>query len=140
MSETPRSPEQLLSDVDLFAGLSGRQVKKLVGRGHQVDHPAGREVAAEGLGSLAFHLILDGEATVSAGGHEVRTLHPGEYFGEIAMIDGKPRSATVAAAEPMRTLAISHADFQELVKDEPEFARGLLLLLCARLREAESRA
>ncbi len=64
----------------------------------------------------------------------------GEYFDKIAMIDGKPRSATVNAAEPMRTLAISHADFQELVKDEPEFARGLLLLLCARLREAESRA
>jgi CRP/FNR family cyclic AMP-dependent transcriptional regulator len=138
MTET-RSPEQMLSDVDLFSGLSGRQVKKLAARAKQVDHEAGREVAAEGLGGLAFHLILSGQATVSTHGQEVRRLNAGEYFGEITMIDGKPRSATVTVAEPMRTLVISSGDFQELLKEEPDFARGLLVLLCARLREAESR-
>jgi CRP-like cAMP-binding protein len=139
MSETPRSPEQMLSDVDLFAGLSRRQVKKLVTRAKQVDHDAGQQVAAEGFGSLAFHLILSGEAVVSTGGQEVRRLHPGEYFGEIAMIDGKPRSASVTAVDALRTLAISSSDFSELLGEEPEFVRGLLVLLCARLREAESR-
>jgi CRP-like cAMP-binding protein len=139
MSET-RSPEQMLSDIDLFAGLSARQLKKLAARAKQVEHDAGREVAAEGLGGLAFHLILSGQATVSSGGQEIRRLDAGDYFGEITMIDGKPRSATVTAAEPMRTLVISSVDFQALLDEEPEFARGLLVLLCARLREAEARA
>ena len=88
---------------------------------------------------MAFHLILDGRATVSIAGTEVRSLGSGDYFGEISMIDGKPRSATVTATEPTRTLAIPHQDFERLVADEPDFARGLLVTLCARLREAESR-
>jgi len=63
----------------------------------------------------------------------------GRYFGEISMIDGKPRSATVTAVAPMTTLAIPHQDFERLLADEPDFARGLLVNLCARVREAEAR-
>ncbi|MEP6817712.1 MAG: cyclic nucleotide-binding domain-containing protein, partial [Marmoricola sp.] len=114
MSET-QSPEQMLSDIDLFAGLSGRRVKKLVARAKQVDHDAGHEVTAEGLGGLAFHLILSGQAAVSSGGKEIRRLGQGEYFGEVTMIDGKPRSASVSAVDAMRTLAIHHTDFQALL-------------------------
>ena len=139
MTEGTRSPEDMLAEVDLFSGLSRRQVRTLLDRGRIVPHESGHQVSAEGLGSLAFHLILDGGATVSIAGTEVRTLGRGDYFGEISMIDGKPRSATVTATEPTRTLAIPHQDFERLVADEPDFARGLLVTLCARLREAESR-
>ena len=114
MTETPQNTADLLSKIDLFSGLSGRQLKKVIGRAREVDHEAGREIAHEGLGGLAFHLVLDGEVAVSIGGTEVRRLHPGDYFGEISMIDGKPRSATVTVTEPTRTLAIPHQVFEEL--------------------------
>jgi CRP/FNR family transcriptional regulator, cyclic AMP receptor protein len=139
MTGGARSPEDMLAEVDLFSGLSRRQVRKLLDHGRTVPHESGKQVSSEGMGSLAFHLILDGRATVSVGGTEVRTLGSGDYFGEISMIDGKPRSATVTAVEPTTTLAIPHQDFDKLLSDDPDFARGLLVNLCARLREAESR-
>src|SRR4029078_3305188 len=139
MSGDVRSPEDMLAEVDLFSGLSRRQVKKLFDDGRSVPHESGKQVSSEGLGALAFPLIIDGRATVSVAGTEVRTLGSGDYFGEISMIDGKPRSATVTAVEPMTTLAIPHQDFERLLADEPDFARGLLVNLCARVREAEAR-
>jgi CRP/FNR family transcriptional regulator, cyclic AMP receptor protein len=139
MTGGTRSPEDMLAEVDLFSGLSRRQVRRLLDHGRTVPHESGKQISSEGFGSLAFHLILDGRATVSVGGTEVRTLGSGDYFGEISMIDGKPRSATVTATEPTNTLAIPHADFEELLADDGDFARALLVTLCARLREAESR-
>jgi len=138
MGESDQDPVQLLAGVDLFAGLSTRQLGKLVSRARTVDQGAGHEVAHEGLGSLAFHLVLSGKVSVSRGGREIRELSTGEYFGEMSMIDGRPRSATVTAVEPTRTLVISHNQFQDLVREEPEFALGLLKHLCGRLREGEA--
>lgn len=137
---TSNNTEDLLSKVDLFSGLSGRHLKKVIARAREVDHEAGREIAHEGLGGSAFHLLLSGEVAVSIGGKEVRRLHTGDSFGEISMIDGQPRSASVTVTEPTRTLAIPHLVFEELTTDEPEFTRGLLKLLCARLRQVEAAA
>ena len=131
--------EAMVANVALFSGLSHRQVHKLVDRAREVKHPAGQEVAAQGMGALAFHLVLAGHASVTRDGKEIRTLGPGEYFGEIGMIDGKPRSATVTATEDMISLAVPHQEFERLVGDEPDFARALLGTLCARIREAEAR-
>ncbi len=139
MSEGERSPEEMLAAVDLFTGLTRRQLRKLLDRGRRVPHEKGKQVATEGLGSLAFHLILEGHASVSVAGSEVRTLGSGDYFGEISMIDGRPRSATVTAADDMTTLAIPHQEFERLLADEPDFARALLKTLCARVRDAEAR-
>lgn len=139
MSRT-RDIEAHIAEVDLFRALSKRQVKRLASAAKELTHPAGRAVSTEGLGALAFHYILDGTASVTRDGRELRTLGPGDYFGEISMIDGKPRSATVTAASPMKVLAIPHADFEEVLDEDPELARHLLRTLCARLREAESRS
>jgi CRP/FNR family cyclic AMP-dependent transcriptional regulator len=130
---------ELLSRVDLFTGLSGRQLKRLAERSKEVRHDPGHEVTSEGSLGLGFHLILDGEAAVSQGGAERRRLGPGDYFGEISMIDGQRRSATVTAQTPLRAAYVSHATFEELLDQDPGFARGLLKVLCARLREAERR-
>jgi CRP/FNR family cyclic AMP-dependent transcriptional regulator len=129
----------LLARVDLFTGLSGRQLKRLAERSKEVRHEPGHEVTSEGALGLGFHLILDGEASVSQNGTELRRLGPGDYFGEISMIDGKRRSATVTAETPLRAAYVSHATFEELLDQDPGFARGLLAVLCARLREAENR-
>lgn len=130
---------RMLSQIDLFEGLSGRQLKHLAGRAKEVRHDPGRPVTSEGNVALGFHLILDGEATVTQGGAVLRRLGPGDHFGEISMIDGKRRSATVTAESPLRTVTVSHATFVELLDQEPAFARTLLTVLCARLREAEQR-
>jgi CRP/FNR family transcriptional regulator, cyclic AMP receptor protein len=140
MSTTSQSPEDLLSGVDLFSGISRRHLRKMISRSREVDHPADREIAAQGLGGMAFHLILEGEVSVSQAGREVRRLLPGEYFGEISMIDGRPRTATVTTIRPTRTLAVPHQVFEELTIEEPEFARGLLKTLCTRLRDVEAKA
>ena len=134
------NPEKELAQVQLFEGLSKRQLRRLVDESRQVEHEAGHQVAQEGLGALAFHLVLEGDAEVRHGDQVVRTLGPGEYFGEISIIDGKPRSATVAAGDNgLSTFAIPYQAFQNLLDDDPAFARTLLTTLCARLREAEAR-
>jgi CRP-like cAMP-binding protein len=75
---------------------------------------------------------------VSVHGRPRRELHAGDYFGEISLIDGKKRSASVTAATDLHTLAVPHGPFQQLVQNEPGVAAGLLTLVCARLREAEA--
>ena len=135
-----RAHEAVFASVDLFRDLSKRQLKRLADASIEVSHPPGKAVAREGRGGLAFHLIIEGSATVSKDGRELRTLGPGDYFGEISMIDGRPRSATVTALEPLKAMAIPHVDFEAVIDEDPEFARRLLKTLCARLREAEARA
>jgi CRP/FNR family transcriptional regulator, cyclic AMP receptor protein len=133
-------PESALAAVPILAGLSKRQRSRLHERSRIVQHPAGKVVAAEGDGALALHVVLSGTATVTVGGQEKRTLSTGDHFGEISLIDGRPRSATVTATEPLTTLAVPHMVFQSVLDDDPTCARGLLTVLCARLREAETRA
>ena len=140
MAASPDDTAALLSRIDLFAGLSSRQLNRLAERAKEVQHEAGRTVTSEGNIGLGFHLILDGSAIVTQGDRVRRTLGPGDHFGEISMIDGQRRSATVTADTPMRTLTVPHSTFEELVDQDPAFARGLLKVLCARLREAEAAA
>lgn len=130
--------ERLLGEVPLLKPLSAKRRRQLVDRSRVVNHDTGHVLAAEGGGALAMHLILAGSAAVTTGGEQVRTLRPGDYFGEISLIDGKPRSAEVTAAEPLSVLAVPYQAFQEVLDAEPAFARELLVVLCARLREAES--
>jgi CRP/FNR family cyclic AMP-dependent transcriptional regulator len=127
-----------LAAVPVFAGLSRRQRGKLLDLSRVVTHDDGHELATEGEGSLALHVVLDGQAVVSIHGTQVRELGPGDSFGEISLIDGKPRSATVTARGPLTTLAVPHHAFNELLDDDPAAARVVLVQLCERLREAEA--
>lgn len=140
MTRSSRTSEEMLTGLDLFSGLSKRQAKHLVARAREVTHLAGKKVANEGGGGVGFHLILSGRATVTRGSRVIRTLGAGDYFGEISMIDGKPRSATVTIDEDVHALAIDHGVFATLLDEQPGFARAMLVGLCSRLREAEARA
>ena len=126
-----------LANVPLLAGLSRRQASKLLSGSKQINHAPGHQIAVEGQGALALHLILEGTAQVSIRGKQVRQLAAGDYFGELSLIDGRPRSATVEAESALHTLAIPHSVFQNLLRDDPEVARGLLTVLCDRVRQAE---
>jgi len=134
----PQSLDDELARVPLLSSLSRRQRGKLLAGSKVVEHAAGLEVTVEGAGAVALHVVLDGEANVSVRGREVGTLGPGEFFGEISMIDGKPRSATVTAGESLRTLYVPHAAFTGLVENEAAVAKELMLALCGRIREMQS--
>lgn len=139
MESTTRDFDEQLAEIPILASLSRRQRRKLIDASKVVLHQAGREVATEGEGALALHVLLSGRAVVSLRGSQLRELGPGDYFGEISMIDGKSRSATVTAAESMETLVVPHLAFRSLLKSDPDCAQGLLEQLCDRLRETESR-
>jgi len=89
--------------------------------------------------AIGFRLITAGDARVTSGQTVRRTLGAGDYFGEISVIDGQPRSASVEAVGSLETFAIHPDIFDKIIDDHPDFARGLLVLLCNRLREAEKR-
>jgi CRP-like cAMP-binding protein len=135
-----RTPQEVLAEVALFSGLSNRQLTRLTKLAREVNHDPGKSIADEGHGAAAFHVILDGTGEVLLHGEHRRKIGPGDYFGEISLIDGQPRSATVQVSNdaPMRTLAIFRTDFNQLLEDDPTFAHALLVRLCTRLREAEA--
>lgn len=133
--------EAALAKVDLFAGVSGRTLKKLAASGQIVDHAAGHEVISEGRDAAGFHLILDGEMLIDVGGQKRPSLGVGRYFGEISLLDGKPRTATATAGPAgAKTWALTAWTFLPMLEEHPEICRPLLTTLCSRLRAAESSA
>lgn len=129
-----------LRSVPLFEGLSDRELRDVLARTRVVEHPAGGEIVEEGHGAAGFHLILDGNAAVLRRGEVRSTLGPGEYFGEISLIDGKPRSATVRSETVVRTLSLPAWSFGPLLDAHPSMARKLLIGLCQHVRAADSPA
>jgi CRP-like cAMP-binding protein len=134
---TDPSAVDALAATDLFGSLSKRALGKIATTAKVVHHAAGQELVTEGNGGFAFHLITDGSASVTVRGAGRQTLGPGEYFGEISLIDGKPRSATVTAQTSLTTLSLVSWQFAGLLAEEPDVTKGLLLALCQRLRASE---
>jgi CRP-like cAMP-binding protein len=128
-----------LGSVRLFESLSKADCKYLLDISKVVNHAEGHTIISAGEHGVGFHLILEGEARVVRGGRTAVRLGPGEFFGEMALIDEGTRSATVIAATPMTTLGIVAWDFRPLVKRRPEMAWKLLVHLTGRLREAQNR-
>jgi CRP-like cAMP-binding protein len=131
---------QRLKSVPLFEGLSDKELNAVASASRPVEHKAGHEIVEEGGGSVGFHLILEGQATVSQGTRTIRTLGPGDYFGEISVIDGKPRSATVTTDSPVRTLSLPAWKFQPLLDENPALTRKILVGLCETIRAAEAKS
>jgi CRP-like cAMP-binding protein len=128
-----------LAQVDLFSGLSQRDLARIARSGREVDHKPGKEVVTQGRGGIAFHLVLGGFADLEIGGQLRKRLDAGDYFGEISLIDGKPRTATVrAGGDGLRTFAITAWEFQALLREQPQIARALLVTLCARIRDTQA--
>ncbi len=136
---TKKERLERLGSVRLFEGLSKADLKHLLAISKVVNHAEGHVIINEGDRGAGFHLILEGEARVVRGGRTAVRLGPGEFFGEMALIDEGTRTATVIAATPMTTLSILAWDFRPLVKRRPEMAWKLLVHLTVRLREAQNR-
>jgi CRP-like cAMP-binding protein len=129
--------ETALGQTELFREVPHKAVRAIAKRASLVSHRAGDVITTEGRSGAGFHLVLDGEAVVDTPTGEVR-LGPGAYFGEISLIDGLPRTATVRAATDLVTAVLAPWEFGPLLHEQPEIALGLLRGLCARLRAANA--
>jgi CRP-like cAMP-binding protein len=132
--------EQTLAQVPLFSGVKPKELKKLGRRMSERTFNEGDQITREGESGIGFFVIEDGNATVSIGGKIIRTLGPGEHFGEVALIDSGPRSATVVATTDLRCRGMSAWEFKPFVEEHPEVAWALLETLVGHLREAENQS
>jgi CRP/FNR family transcriptional regulator, cyclic AMP receptor protein len=130
---------QFLAKIDLFEGLSADVLSDLIERGATMQVPAGNHVVEQGAEGAGLQVVLEGTAEVTVNGEAREPLSVGDYFGEISLIDGQPRSATVVAGpDGLTTFALSALAFAPLLRDNPEVAQTLLKALTARIRSLES--
>ena len=147
----PMDADQLVSvlaKVDLFNGLSPRVLRRIAGAGREESFGPGQVVLAQGEEVAGFrgfsekgvemHVVLSGDATASVDGAVHGRIAPGEYFGELSLVDGQPRSAEVRTGDQgMTTFALDKWTFAELLEEHPEVAVPMLRVMIARLRAAE---
>lgn len=129
----------VLRKVPLFSGLSQRHLHLIASEADEVRKEAGAVLTRQGGLGLEFLLILEGSARVERDGKVIARLGPGDFFGEMSLIDGLPRSATVIAEDPTALLVIEARSFRKLVDTVPGLQKKLLITLCARLRAADAR-
>ena len=130
---------ELLRRVPLFDGVDDKHLKRLGESFTERPFAAGEELVTEGSGGAGFFVIESGEATVSVRGDERRTLGPGDYFGEIALIDDGARSATVTAVSDLHCYGLTSWEFRPLVESNASIAWKLLETMAQRLRAAQQR-
>jgi CRP/FNR family transcriptional regulator, cyclic AMP receptor protein len=127
---------EALRAVPLFSLLSERELRAVLRSAHPVAFPPGTTVIEQGKRAGGFFVITDGTANVGRDGADLATLGSGSYFGEMAVIDGGPRTATITARTQVSTLEISPTAFLHLVDREPMIAQGIYEELARRLKAA----
>jgi CRP/FNR family cyclic AMP-dependent transcriptional regulator len=132
------APVEILQQVPLFADFERGDLPRLARSFKQRTFEAGSRVAGEGRTGAGFFVIESGEATVSVRGDERGKLGPGDYFGEIALIDDGARSATVTADSELRCYGLTSWEFRPLVESNASIAWKLLETMAKRLRAAQS--
>jgi CRP-like cAMP-binding protein len=129
-----------LANVPLFSALSKRDLQRVAKASDEVAIEAGRTLVEQGRTGHEFFLILEGEAVVRRNNRKVATLGPGQYFGELAILDRGPRSASVVAETDMRVLVLGQREFVGVLDSIPGMSSKLLTTMAQRLREADTRA
>ena len=125
---------EMLRSVPLFQGMTDRSVETIASLAEEARFDAGSILVREGEPGETFLIIRDGSAVVDQGGRTIRELGSGDFLGEISLIDGRPRSATVTATAPIDALAIDRAGFTRLMDDFPSVRHDLLNALTQRVR------
>jgi CRP-like cAMP-binding protein len=136
---TKKHQLDLLGSVWLFEQCSRKELDMLQRAATVVDLPAGRTLARQGEIGRDFVVIVDGKADVTRDGTEIALLGPGQFFGEMSLLEGKPRTATVTTLEPMRVLVLTRAAFTSVITTMPSVDRKMLTVLASRLRDIETK-
>ena len=126
-----------LAKVPLFEGLSKKELREISSLATQLDEREGTVLTKQGALGNEFIIIIDGEAEVQVDGKTIKSLGPGDYFGEIALLTHRPRTATVVAKTPMKIEVIDRREFATMLADAPEVGAKLLEAVASRLAETE---
>lgn len=124
---------ELLKRVPLFERCSRRELGQIAMLADELDLPDARDLTREGAGGFEFIILVEGEADVVRGVRVVNELGPGDFVGEIALVSGKPRTATVRTRGPARVLVITASGFRTLMHDVPSIKDKVLAAVTARI-------
>ncbi len=124
---------ELIKRVPLFQRCSGRELAEVAALADEVDLPAGRELTSEGRTGREFVILVEGVADVTRKGKNVNELGPGDFLGEISLVTGRPRTATVTTRTPARLLVIGAPAFKALLRDMPGMQAKVLEAVAERL-------
>jgi len=127
-----------LEDVPLLAECTQKQLRAISDISRVVEVPAGTSLTRAGQPGDEFFVILDGSAAVEKPGKKRVFLRPGDFFGEMSLLDGGPRSVTVRAATSLRVLVIDRKNFQGVLREVPDLTQKLLVTLSRRVRALET--
>ena len=130
--------DERLAEVPLFAGLDKKHLRAISSLATPIDVAEGKALTREGDFGHEFIIVLDGEAEVKVGDEVVATRGPGDYFGEIALVANRPRTATVTAKTPMKVEVIGRREFQTMLHDNPSIATEILGVVGDRLADIDS--
>jgi CRP-like cAMP-binding protein len=135
MTLTQDRRTELIGGCPLFRGIDAAGLGAIAGAAIEVDFPAERVIARQGEIGTGFFVVVDGMVRVIRDGAVVARLGPGEFFGELSVLDGGPRVAQVTAEVPTRCLALASWDFERVLREEPGIALAVLRVVAGRLRE-----
>ena len=127
----------VLAQVPLFAGLSRRHLKRIAEHADEVAFRPGEKIVEEDQPGGSFFVLLEGEVKVVRGQRTITRMGPGDFLGEISLLDGGPRTATVIAETPVLSIRVFKRSFDRVVTQEPAVASKILAVVARRLREAE---
>jgi CRP/FNR family transcriptional regulator, cyclic AMP receptor protein len=133
------SIDSQLTAVPLFRGLSKKQLRRISSLMTRVDRPAGQVLTREGQSGHEFFIVLEGEVEVRQGDRVIATRGRGDYLGEIALLDERPRTATVVATTPVSVEVLSRREFISLLAEAPELSEQIMATVAQRLADIEAR-
>jgi CRP-like cAMP-binding protein len=136
MPLTASNREAIISGCPLFRGLDAQGAAAFAAVAVEVEFPPERAIAREGEIGSGLFIIVEGRVRVVRDGHTVTHLGRGEFFGELSVLDGAPRNATVTAEQLTTCLAVATWDAEQVLRDQPGVALAVLRVLAGRLREA----
>ena len=131
--------DQLLTNVPLFSACTKKELEQISRLTTPVNLPAGKVLADQGSQRRQFIVIVEGKATVSIDGREVAVMGPGDFIGEISLLDAGPQTATVTADTDVVAEVAGHREFLTLLLDAPELTRSILRGVASRLRATDAR-
>jgi CRP/FNR family cyclic AMP-dependent transcriptional regulator len=123
-----------LAGVPLFAHCGPRDLEFVASHADEVELDAGRQLVRQGQPGDTFYVLLDGQAEVEVDGQGRKTLGPGDFFGEISMLDRGPATATVVTSTPVRLMVMSHAQFRDAIKGNDDLLGHVMAAMGERLR------
>jgi CRP/FNR family cyclic AMP-dependent transcriptional regulator len=139
-----RDRADMLANVPLFAGLSRRHLRGLAKLATEMHVRPGAVIVQAGRPGKGFHVIVEGRAKIVRGvvtdGRKIGVLGPGEFFGELALLDGGPRTASVVAETDVETIRLSRTAFRQMLTSEPEVAMRILERMASMVRRESTPA